>query len=44
MTYSYKKVKMQVFDCDIHIVVTNDPSESMNKIGIPLESLKNAEA
>ena len=35
---------MQVFDCDIHIVVANDPSEYMNKKGIPLESLKNAEA
>lgn len=44
MTYNYKKIKSQVFDCNIHVVVADDPSEYMIKKGIPLESLKNAEA
>lgn len=44
MTYNYKKIKSQVFDCNIHVVVADDPSEYMIKKGIPVESLKNAEA
>ena len=44
MTYSYKKLKMQVFGCLIHIVVADDPSEYMLKKEIPIVKLKNAEA
>lgn len=44
MTYSYKKIKLPVFECDVHVVVGTDPTSYLEKHNIPIESLYGAAA